>query len=49
MIDCYKSIERKDLRKVVKRKKSVRGERIRREENRGVKTFLLLAGPLASA
>ena len=39
MIDCDKSIERKGLRKAVERKKSVKREKTRREENRGVKTF----------
>ena len=37
MIDCDKSRERKDLRKVAK--KSMGRGKTRREENRGLKTF----------
>jgi len=42
MIDCDKSIEGKNLKRVVKRKKSVKRERIGRkgEIDRRVKTFL---------
>ena len=50
MIDCDKLIERKDLTKVVKRKKGV--EREKGQNGRkmgGVKTFSLLARPLTSA
>ena len=38
MIDCDKLIERKDLRKVIKRKKDV-GKGQEGKKDRGVKTF----------
>jgi len=40
MIDCDKSMERKEMRKVVDRKKGVeRKDRKERKKDRGVKTF----------
>ena len=39
MIDCDELRESKVLRKVVDRKKEVRGEKARERKNRGVKTF----------
>jgi len=39
MVTCDKSIERKNLRKVVNRKKGVKREKIGGGEDRGVKFF----------
>lgn len=47
MIDCDKSIEGKDLRKVVERKKSVERERIgRKEEVDGCENFFIACASL---
>ena len=39
MIDCDGLIEKKDLRKVVARKKGVKREKIRRNERQGCENF----------
>jgi len=41
MIDCDELIERKDLRKVVRRKKEVERERTGRKEKQGCENFFI--------
>jgi len=48
MIDCDNLMERKDLRKIVYRKKGALQERLRKK-TKGVKTFSRLARPLTTA